>query len=130
MGKKAKRKKAAAIGRSVREEPRLRHFPWLGWSIVLVPMDVGGPTLGGVDRTVARMMIGTMYGFEAEELIPLRARRLAIDDEPARTWWVMAIPKGGRRAAEPTRRVGLGRLAVTLLGDQDRALGWPMPVCV
>jgi hypothetical protein len=93
MGKKAKRKKAAAIGRSVREEPRLRHFPWLGWSIVLVPMDVGGPTLGGVDRTVARMMIGTMYGFEPEELIPLRARRLAIDDEPERTWWVMAIPK-------------------------------------
>jgi len=65
----------------------MRHFPWLGYSVVLVPMDVM-PFRGG-----AAMLIGTMYGFEPGDLTDLRARRIAMDGENVRTWWVFAIPK-------------------------------------
>lgn len=84
------------LGRRAHEDPRLRHFPWLGWSVVLVPLDVIP------SRSVAAFMIGTMYGFEPEELFDLRSRRFEFDDEPIRTWWVFAIPKSASdRRAKP-----------------------------
>lgn len=87
--KKAERKQSralAAIGLRALKEPRIRRFPFLGWAIVLVPLDVFE------SRTVARMWIGTMYSFEPDEVWDLRARRIAVDDEPERTWWVLGIP--------------------------------------
>ena len=88
------------LGRRAREDPRLRHFRSLGYSVVLVPAEVAP------SRNVARMMIGTMYGFDPDEITSLRARRLALDGEPERTWWVMAIPTAAidRRTAGPGRR--------------------------
>jgi hypothetical protein len=70
----------------VMNAPRIRHFPWLGWTVVCVPLDVF--EYAGV----ARMWFGTWMGFEPEDIHVLRARRLGIDDEPDRTWWVLGIP--------------------------------------
>jgi hypothetical protein len=85
------------LGKRAKEDPRLRHFPFLGWSIVLVPVDVMPY------RGAARMMIGTFYGFEPDEITDLRARRIAMKGENVRTWWVMAIPQAAvDRRARPT----------------------------
>lgn len=75
----------------------MRDFPSVGWTVVLVPLDLIE------SRTVARMLIGTFYGFEPDKIINLRARRLAMDGEPSRIWWIMAIPKAAvdRRRAAP-----------------------------
>jgi hypothetical protein len=91
--------KGLELGKRAREDPRLRHFPLLGYSIVMVPVDVMPY------RGAARMMIGTMYGFEPDELIDLRARRHAMEGEAERTWWVMAIPQAAvDRRSRPARK--------------------------
>lgn len=92
------KKKLAAFGRRVKRAPRIRHFPFLGgWAVVLVPLDVIE------SRIVARVYIGTMYGFEPDELIDLRARRLAVGRRRnVRTWWVMAVtPEAAARQRKP-----------------------------
>lgn len=76
----------AAFGRAAREDPRVRHFPFLGWSVFCFPVDLFE------FRIVARMVMITMHGFVSEELYDLRARRLTMDEEPERTWWLIAIP--------------------------------------
>jgi hypothetical protein len=85
------------LGKRAKEDPRLRHFPFLGWSVVLVPMDVFP------SRIVARVFIGTFYGFEPDEVTDLRTRRITMKGENVRTWWVLAIPKAAMdRRARPT----------------------------
>lgn len=79
----------------------MRHFPSLGYSVVLVPMDVMPY------RRAAAMLIGTMYGFTPDELVDLKARRIAMDGENIRTWWVFAVPKSAmdRRSRKPKGKV-------------------------
>ncbi len=97
--------KGDELGRRAREDPRLRHFPWLGYSVVLVPMDVMPY------RRAAAMMIGTFYGFKPHELIDLQARRIAMDGENVRTWWVFATPKEAveRRTRPPKAKRPKGK---------------------
>jgi hypothetical protein len=80
----------AETGKAVEDRPRVRVFRQLGWSIVLVPMSLD--RLGGVPRSAARMMIGTLYGFRPDEVIPMSARTLTMDSEQPSLWWVFAIP--------------------------------------
>lgn len=88
--KKARRLKKgpvdlAALGKRVQDDPVMREFPTLGWAVILVPLDLME------SRVVARMMIGTLYDFQPDELIDLRARRITMDGEAPRIWWVMAV---------------------------------------
>lgn len=103
MDKKTRKKARRAtkkVGRRVLEEPRFREFPYLGWTVFFVPMDLMTPAApyvpsmaSGLPRNIARMLIGELWGFEPEELTSLRARQIEFDGEPARTWWVIACPK-------------------------------------
>lgn len=84
---KKKPKSNDDYGRRLREDVYMRHFRWLGWAVILVPLDLIE------DRGVARMFFGTWYRFKPEEVIELRARRLTMEGEEERTWWVLAIPE-------------------------------------
>lgn len=103
MDKKTRKKARRAskeVGRRVLEEPRFREFPYLGWVVFFVPMDLLTPAApyipvmaGGLPRNIARMLIGEIWGFTPEDLVGLRARRIKFDGEQERTWWVIACPK-------------------------------------
>lgn len=89
------------LGRRAKEDPRVRHLPYLGWSVILVPVDVMP------SRSAARMLVGTFGGFEPDELVSLRARRFAFDGEPERTWWVIAVrSETMQQRGAPRRRNG------------------------
>lgn len=97
MSKKKKERKELkeleAYGQRVRRAPRVRQLPYLGWSVLLLPIDVFP------SRIVARVFVGTMFGFKPDEVEDLQARRFTFDDEDEepedrgqeRTWWVLAV---------------------------------------
>lgn len=72
----------------------MRAFPTLGWTLFLVPIDLLET------RIVARVFMRTILGFKDVEIVDLRARRLTMEGEAERTWWVMAI-----RSADVENRV-------------------------
>jgi hypothetical protein len=98
--RKMARRATKEVGRRAREEPRFREFPYLGWTLFFVPMDLLTPAApyvpvmaGGLPRNIARMLIGEMWGFGPDDLISLRERRIQFEGEEERTWWVIACPK-------------------------------------
>lgn len=98
--RKKARRAVKEVGRRVLSEPRFREFPYLGWTLFFVPMDLLTPAApyvevmaGGLPRNIARMIIGTFWDFESDDLISLRARRIQFDGEEERYWWVIACPK-------------------------------------
>lgn len=119
MAKKAKREanrreaeEAAAYVQRLRDAVRVRHFPYLGWATVLVAVDM-------IEfRGAARMYIGTWYGFEPDEVIELRARRMAMEGEPERTWWVLAIPES---AIERKSRVTAGEKLARIVAKDRKS---------
>jgi hypothetical protein len=87
----------AVLGRRARDEPRMRHFEKLGWTLILIPVDLFG------SRLEARLYMETWLDLKPEELRTLRARRITMDGEPERTWWVTAVPRAVTKAMEEAR---------------------------
>ena len=73
----------AALEHQAIRNPRTRHFPRLGWSVIEIPMDVMPY------RLVAEFALSKVYGFAPDEMYCLRARRLG--ESPDRTWWLIAV---------------------------------------
>jgi hypothetical protein len=90
----------------ITESPLIRTFPFLGgWAVLFMPIDVFE------FRGVARMFIGTVFGFKPDELIPLRARRHLPDQPAERTYWSIAIePSAYRRWRQRAARRRLGAM--------------------
>ncbi len=83
--RKRRRDELAELGRKVLGSPRIRHFRSLGLTVILLPLDV-------VEyRGAGRMMFGTFFGYGPDEIVALRARRLDLDGDGERTWWVYAV---------------------------------------
>jgi hypothetical protein len=94
---------AAREWKRITEAPLLRTFPFLGgWGVVFMPMDVFEY------RGMARMFIGTFFGFKPDELIPLQARRHLPDQPPERTFWAIAVEPSAMRRWQ--RRAARSRL--------------------
>ena len=79
------RKRTAKLGKRLRTDLWMREFRPLGWTVILVPLDLFE------SRFLAGFFVNEWYGFASEDIHELRARRVVVKGKE-RTFWLFAIP--------------------------------------